>query len=344
MSAVDPLLVETVERLLAASCTFEAVEQAERDGWCAAVWDELATAGFPWISVPEGAGGAGGTLADAMAVLRLVGRHAAPVPLAETGPLAAWLATTAGLPVPSGPASVLPGDAVLRVERGRLCGQAVVAWAARSARILAVVDGPDGPLTVSVDPGRLDVTPRTNLAGEPRDVVTFDVPLADVEHAPSTVAADELLCRGALTRAVLSAGALEAMSQLTVDYTNDRRQFGKPVASFQAVQQHLVTVAQCAARASMAADLATRAVAEGGGAFEVAAARVVVDAAVVDGTRAAHQAHGAMGVTREYRLHHLSRRLWAWRHDHGGVQLWRRRLGGLVVAAGADALFPSIAR
>ena len=108
--------------------------------------------------------------------------------------------------------------------------------------------------------------------------------------------------------------------------------------------QHLVTVAQCAVRASMAADLATRAVAAGGGAFEVAAARVIVDAAAAEGTRAAHQAHGAMGVTREYRLHHLSRRLWAWRHEHGTVKWWRRQLGVDVAKAGADALFPSIAR
>ena len=184
------------------------------------------------------------------------------------------------------------------------------------------------------------------MAGEPRDLVRFDLALADVDHAPVPAKCDraELLRRGSLTRTVLSAGALEAMSQLTVDYTNDRRQFGRPVAAFQAVQQHLVTVAQCAVRASMAADLATRAVAAGGGAFEVAAARVIVDAAAVEGTRAAHQAHGAMGVTREYRLHHLSRRLWAWRHEHGTVKWWRRQLGADVAKAGADALFPSIAR
>ncbi len=344
--SVDLLLVETVERLLHATATFEAVEQAEGDGWCAPVWDALAEAGFPWVSIAEEAGGTGGSLADAMAVLRLVGRHAAPVPVAETGPLAAWMATTAGLAVADGPASVAAGDASLRVEDGRVRGDAIVAWGARASRIVALVDGPDGGVVVSVAPQQLDVTARRNMAGEPRDLVRFDVPLAEVDHAPAPAGLDHaaVLRRGSLTRCVLSAGALEAMSQLTIDYTNDRRQFGRPVAAFQAVQQHLVTVAQCSVRASMAADLATRAVAAGDGAFEVAAARVVVDAAAVEGSRAAHQAHGAMGVTREYRLHHLSRRLWAWRHEHGAVAVWRRQVGGEVAAAGPDDLWPTIAR
>jgi acyl-CoA dehydrogenase len=143
---------------------------------------------------------------------------------------------------------------------------------------------------------------------------------------------------------VLSAGALDTLCRLTVDYANARRQFGKPVAAFQAVQHHLVNIAQASVRASMAADLATRALAAGDARFEIAAAKVVVDAAAVEATRAAHQVHGAMGVTREYRLHHFSRRLWAWRHEYGRATTWRRALGTDVAAAGGDALFPTVSR
>src|SRR5436190_24353442 len=87
---VDPLLTESVERLFTATATFEVVERAEADRWCAPVWDALAEAGFPWVSVSQEAGGSGGTLADAMVVLRSAGRHAAPVPVAETI-LGGWL-------------------------------------------------------------------------------------------------------------------------------------------------------------------------------------------------------------------------------------------------------------
>jgi acyl-CoA dehydrogenase len=345
-TGVDPLLVETVERLLAGESTFDAVERAEHDGWCAPVWDALAESGFPWISLDEDLGGSGGSLADAMAVLRSVGRHAAPVPVAETGVLGGWLAAAAGFELPPEPSTVVPDSRALTLEGGRLRGDATVAWARRATRVLAVVQGPDGPLIVSTPPDTLEVDPRTNLAGEPRDVVRFDHALSDLEHAPAPagVDGDALARRGCLTRIVLSAGALEALTQLTVDYTNERRQFGKPVAAFQAVQLHLVTIAQASVRASMAADLATRALGAGDARFEIAAARVIVDAAAVEATRASHQAHGAMGVTREYPLHHFSRRLWAWRHEYRAASHWRRSLGTDVAAAGADALFPTISR
>jgi acyl-CoA dehydrogenase len=341
---VDSVLVDTVERLLATSSTYEVVEQAEADGWCAPVWDGLAEAGFPWISVAEEAGGSGGSLADAMAVLRGAGRHAAPVPLAETGVLGGWLCAAAGFELPDGPLTVVPDPVTVRIEGGRLLGEATVAWAQRAARVVALVGSPDGWLIVSVGPDQLQVTARRNMAGEPRDLVTFDLGLGDVDQAdaPDGVDADQLRLRGCLSRVVLSAGALETVQRLTVDYTHERRQFGRPLSAFQAVQHHLVNVAQCSVRASMAADLATRAVAAGGGRFEVAAARVIVDAAAVEATRSAHQAHGAMGVTRDYRLHHFSRRLWAWRHEYGQARTWRRQLGTDVGAAGADALYPTL--
>jgi acyl-CoA dehydrogenase len=346
-SGVDPLLAETVERLLASTCTVEAVERAEHDGWSPSVWDPLAEGGFPWISLPESAGGSGGSLTDAFEVVRTVGRHAAPVPLAETAVLAGWLATSAGLDLPEGALTVVPDPSALRVVGGRIQGRAIVPWARSVDAIVVLVETPDGPLVVSARPEQLAVAARTNMAGEPRDEVEFDLGLdaVVVAPAPAGVTAEALRLRGCLTRIALSAGALGAMSQLTIDYTNERHQFGRPVARFQAVQHHLVTVAEAAVRASMASDVAIRALEAGGECeLEVAGARVVVDAAAVEATRAAHQAHGAIGVAREYRLHQLSRRLWSWRHEWGPAKVWRRQLGHRLAAGGADSLFPTLTR
>jgi acyl-CoA dehydrogenase len=183
-----------------------------------------------------------------------------------------------------------------------------------------------------------------NLAGEPRDLVHFEhVPLTSAQPASQGVDADWLRRRGALTRIVLCAGALDRIRELTVTYTRQRHQFGQPVARFQAVQQHLVHIAQQAALLGMAADVAVRENARGHGDFEIAAAKSICADAVQIGTRAAHQAHGAMGMTQEYALHHATRRLWSWRSEYGEGTGWARSIGSGVIARGADRLFPVIA-
>jgi len=202
------------------------------------------------------------------------------------------------------------------------------------------VDTPDGTVVALIDPSDVYMEPGTNLAGEARETVNFDVPLTRaLRSAPAGVDIGSLRRRGALSRVLLMAGAAEAMCALTVRYTHERQQFGQPIARFQAVQQHLVTVAQCAAQLSVAADLAVRALEQRSGELETAAAKVIADEAAVAGTRAAHQAHGAMGMTREYPLHRLSRALWSWRHEYGHARNWSRQLGDLAVEAGADNLF-----
>ena len=78
------LLASTADELFADLCTHQAVQEAERTGWAPAAWAAVAEMGLPWIGVPEAAGGQGGSLLDALAVLRLAGQHGLPLPLAET--------------------------------------------------------------------------------------------------------------------------------------------------------------------------------------------------------------------------------------------------------------------
>jgi acyl-CoA dehydrogenase len=314
----DWLLIDGARRLFAETCTHEVVQAAEADEWSSAVWDAAAGAGYTSLSELE--------LGDALAVLTVAGEHAAPVPLAEAA-LAGWLAEE---PIP-GRVSVAPGGR-LRIEGGRVSGLALrVPWGHAVERIVAAVDGQALVLSVA---SAERVEHHTNLAGEPRDTLVFE----RTEPERVRPLACDLRERGALTRVALMAGALAAMARLTVAYAGERRQFGRPIAQFQAVQQHLVCVAQEAALVGAAVEGAASAA----GSFEVAAAKVLASRAALAATRASHQVHGAMGMTQEYRLHHLSRRLWAWRHEYGDEQYWAARLGAALAAAGADNLYPAI--
>src|SRR6516162_5981515 len=151
----DQLLIDTAHRLFAATCTHEAVQAAEREGWAPDIWKATADAGFPWVSIPEEAGGSGGTLTDAAAIVRTAGAYAAPIPLAETGLLAGWLLSSAGLPLPDGPATVVPGQPgdTLTRHGDTVSGRAGrVAWARHVDRVVAVVADGDGWVIVSLSP------------------------------------------------------------------------------------------------------------------------------------------------------------------------------------------------
>ena len=103
------MLLETADRFFTEKCGREVVNGVEKGLWPADLWKEIEEMGLPLIAVTEDKGGAGGTLADMLALLRLAGLHAVPVPLAETA-LANLLIGAAGGQPASGPASLTLGN------------------------------------------------------------------------------------------------------------------------------------------------------------------------------------------------------------------------------------------
>jgi acyl-CoA dehydrogenase len=129
-----------------------------------------------------------------------------------------------------------------------------------------------------------------------------------------------------------------------VKYVTERKQFGRPLAAFQAIQQNLALLAGHTAAAGMAAQQAFHIVertGEGGDAtFEIAVAKVRTGEAASLGAGIAHQAHGAIGFTYEHSLHFVTRRLWSWRAEFGAENHWSVALGRQVATRGAEALWP----
>jgi acyl-CoA dehydrogenase len=342
--STDNIIVDTASRIFQDLCEPATINEAEQGVWPKSLWDALEESGLPLAWVPDDLGGAGAAMSDGFAVLRVAGRFAAPVPLAETL-MAGWLLSRAGITVPGGPLTIAPihadGHIVLR-DDGKLAGRARRVPFARNAGHIAVLVQSDEPAVALVAASGLAISPSTSLAGEPRDDVSFDrtVPVA---ARPVDLDQDRLVTFGAAVRLQQMAGALERILEQSVEYALDRSQFGRPIAKFQAVQHNLAILAGEVAAAGAAADAAAEAcllpeIAVG----EVAIAKVRGGEAAGTGAAIAHQVHGAMGFTYEHSLHHATRRLWAWREEFGNEAVWARRLGRMVAAHGADQLWPFI--
>ncbi|CAJ1500378.1 acyl-CoA dehydrogenase family protein [[Mycobacterium] burgundiense] len=289
---------------------------------------------------------------DGLDILREIGRAAAPVPAGETDLLGDWLLRQADLPAVPELLAVAQGNTAddLRLHRDgdrvMLSGTADrVAWAARSGRFVGLVSDEDANYVVCVPIERLTITPGTSLAGESRDMVTARAVALDTNEIGAAPQLDliDLRARGAATRAVLIQGAVEAVVELVRDYCEVRTQFGRRLRDFQVVGHQLALMREHATLVSAAAELAS-AVLQGSGSWEDAAtAKIVAGEVAGHIAKAAHQLHGAIGVSEEYVLHRYTRRLWAWRDEYGSENEWAHRLGATLVQRGPDALWPWVA-
>ena len=346
------LLVETTARIFRDLAEPQAVVNAKDEAWKKNLWRALEDAGLTRAWVPESLDGAGASLADGFEVLRVAGSFAVAVPLAETL-LAGWLLSQAGLRVPTGTLTVAPvcdGDKLLLDPRGNITGRAnAVPFAREVDHIVFVGHKVQGRVVALVPRANCRIEPGENLAGEPRDRVVC-VGAKPVAFADGSATANEenVQTIGAAIRAAQMSGALQAILDRSVAYANERVAFERPISKFQVIQHNLARLAgesaAALAAAGSAADTIDRAETFDEAVFlEVAAAKIRVGEAATEGTAIAHQVHGAIGFSGEHALHRFTQRLWVWRDDFGAESAWAVRLGKLVAAKGADALWPMLA-
>lgn len=277
------------------------------------LWATLTRSEIQLIGLPISRGGAGGTLADLLAVVMACARHGQPVPLVEN-----HLAQLARV-LTGGDAGT---DLAVLVPRPRLReGQwllSAVGWARAADELLLLAE--DGDRLLVADRAAATVHQRDDLAGEPADDVL--VPAAAVSSAAGSPAPRPVLsARRTLLGAAQIAGAIRGCYELTRTYAAQREQFGKTLNAFPEVQRHLVELAQAAAITQLALWRAARE-------HELSPedhtapwlAKVTADLQAAEAIRCAHQVHGAMGMTREYPLHRLTRRLHAWSRDESGAR------------------------
>ena len=306
---MEALIGQTAERIFADHVDKALLDRAEAPAgvFPDALWRTVQDAGLHLVGRPD----SGSELGDLFGLLKVAGRHAAPLPLAEV------LVANAVLPdVPDG-----AGFTTVAVD-------GIAPWARAAKQVLDL----DGTLHVS-----FTVEPGANIAGEPRDRV----------HAGEIAAVavpSELHLYMALSRTSLMAGALERTMEMAVDYATERSQFGRPIAKFQVIQHNLAVLAGEVAAAVRACDGAIESLGSAGADNQIAAAKARVGEAAGVVAEIAHQVHGAFGFTHEHSLHHFTRRLLAWRDEYGGEREWQERLGRRAAARGGDQLMDFITR
>lgn len=307
--------------------------------------------GDGWFGVgsAEDLGGEGGGLVELALAAEELGRVAAPA--------SAWLGSMLTLPALASmpeaakalladgvttilavPAGAVPDGAPSVTERdGRLTGTVSTVLAAeRARRVVVPVSGDRGPALYLVDIDQAEVQVRGRaLTDRTRSVA--DVGLAGawgtvipVDDVPAVL--EDVALRAAVLVAADSLGVMEQMLDATVEYVQQRKQFGVLIGSFQAVKH---AAAEMLVQVEAARSIVYLAAASVGSAHEdaalhAAAAKAQVCAAASAAADTALTLHGAIGYTWEHDLHIFYKRAKLDAELFGSPGAWNDRLADLL--------------
>jgi acyl-CoA dehydrogenase len=327
VTGVEPALIEMMDAVFAEYReTHSPSDTLERD---ADLWQSLDDLGLVRLTGPEQFGGSAAGWYEAAELLGASVRHGVRIPLAEHDLLACWLLGANGMPSDGAVRTVCLLD-----DHGVAHG---VPWASGADRVVVVWQAGDEYRMADVDVAALEITPGANMIGEPRDTVVAEATLPGMPVAPALIA--ELRLKSALVRSIQVCAALDRILQLSVEHATARTQFGRPLSRFQAVQNLIADIAAevALARAATEAALIAAVSSEWSASnldFLVAVARSCTGHATSVVVRNAHQVHGAIGTTREHRLHEFTRSALAWRSEFGSVRYWDEQVTHAALRAG----------
>jgi alkylation response protein AidB-like acyl-CoA dehydrogenase len=275
-------LRDALRDLLEKECTPAHVRAAWTNdtGRIPGLWDQLAAMGVLGLLAPEVDGGLGLTFVELVLVLEETGRYAVPEPIVETAAFGVPLFGRTDLTVAS--------------------EHRFVPWA-DTADVIVTAGGRH-------DPAAVRLVPRPSVDGARR--------LFEVEGEPEPLDGDAFMAafvRGVCGIGAQQCGLADRMLEMTADYVRERKQFGVPVGSFQAVKHHLANarIALEFARPLVYRAAASIAAGDSDAGLHASMAKTQADAAARETGRAALQCHGAIGYTTEYDLHLFLKRSWA---------------------------------
>jgi alkylation response protein AidB-like acyl-CoA dehydrogenase len=329
-------------------------------GWRREIWQMLGRdLGLLGVALPERVGGFGGGAVETMIVMEELGSVLFVEPFLETCVMAAGaLARLGGAAADDALARIVAGDAVIacgweEIESGEAF-EHISTHARRDAHGGWRLDGAKQVVMAAPWATQLLVAARTSgTSGEAAGLSLFlvdknapgvasqdyatidgrwasDLVFEGVELAADALLGDEGQALGVLEAvrdAAIAAicaegvGVLKRLHGDTVEYTRQRKQFGQPVASFQALQHRMVDMYLQVELANSAMYLAAlsldKPVAERQRA--TSAAKVTLAKACRFVGQNAVQLHGAMGMTDELALGHYFKRATVLEQEFGGA-------------------------
>jgi alkylation response protein AidB-like acyl-CoA dehydrogenase len=304
------------------------------------LWQQLSELGLTGMTVPEAFGGLGMDELDFVLLAQECGYVALPEPLVHTALVAVPTLTAIG------------GDLAARWLPKIAAGEAKVVvgleqnLVTEDAHVADLVLLQKGSEMLALTPQQMQLS-RNESVDPSRRLYSIEAKGGDVvasgERAQQLIAT--ALDRGALGCAAQALGLTQRMMDLSVAYTSDRQQFGKPIGSFQAVKHLMANIAVRLEYARAPVHRAAYAIARGqkSAPTNVSHAKLMACEAGNLAAKNCVQVHGAMGYTWEVDLHIFMKKAWALTNTWGDAAYHKARIAEAILSPdaplGAGATF-----
>lgn len=336
-----------------------AMAEDER-GYTDDYWRELADLGWLGLLVPERDGGSGMEFSDMAVLLQEWGAALAPGPLVESSVVSAYIAEASDSDefksdmlqrIAAGDAVVVPaiatdtlGDAGVSAHKtsdgwGLEGALPFVPYANSADVILLPATTEDGIAIFALDAEPISGTVSKSQVKMASGVPTFNLELNEVvcpeaaqiiEPSDTDTVLERARMLGATAKAIQMVGAGKSVADRTLEYVKERRQFGRPIGAFQAIQHYMADMAIKVKSAQHLANRAAWSLDNVDDAAEVARAvsqtKWAANTLMPEVCWTAHQSHGAIGFTWEHDLHLYTRRVLSWRAEYGDVAETRAQM------------------
>ena len=314
------MFLEALDKMLGDHATSAVIRSLEAGESQDGLWQLISRAGFADLLRSEEQGGAGLAPREVFPLLECLGRYALALPIGQTIVARGLLSELDGLPEG---ALITLAIQVQRASDGSLYCPSVP-----GGQVASHVLASDGQALVLLDAAqalREPVGDRRSLTASLR--WRSAAPVFERAAGGQALAA----CAAALTAALLS-GAMQRALEMSLAHCNARVQFGKSIGKFQAIQQQISGMAEHVLAGSIAAESAFRYTGPAPALLAAAVAKSRASEAAARVAATAHAVHGAMGMTDEFDLSLVTRRLHDWRLQYGSEGVWNVLIGEQLLA------------
>ena len=289
------------------------------------LWNDIEEQGLSRIIVKERFNGSGLPFSFILPLIKMSNNFGTPLPFSETI-LSNYLLSESDINPPNGIVTFATDGVDINITNNKISGNLrSIPFLNLTNKIILITEIKNIKNIILLHNTSEKLKPKKNFLAEPRfDLQIKNCEIIDIKPLNSKIDFNHL---GALMRSAQMIGSMEKALDLSIDYCSQRKQFGRTLSKFQAIQHQISEMAVELSASSAALSAVGNIDETNNNIQDIAILKIRAGIAAGKIIAISHQVHGAIGFTQEYELAYFTRNLNSWRNDFGNENFWETLLG-----------------